>query len=67
MRENLLIDKSIAFAARILKLHKYLIRTQKRPSFQSRLSAAVQVLAQISMKQIMARARRILYPNCILR
>ena len=29
MRENLLIDKSIAFAARILKLHKYLIRTQK--------------------------------------
>ena len=29
MRENLLIDKSIAFAARIIKLHKYLIRTQK--------------------------------------
>lgn len=29
MRENLLIDKSIAFAARILKLHKYLIKTQK--------------------------------------
>lgn len=29
MRENFLIDKSIAFAARILKLHKYLIKTQK--------------------------------------
>lgn len=29
MRENLLIDKSIAFAARIIKLHKYLIKTQK--------------------------------------
>ena len=29
MRENLLIDKSIAFAARIIELHKYLIRTQK--------------------------------------
>ena len=29
MRENLLIDKSIVFAARIIKLHKHLIRTQK--------------------------------------
>ena len=29
MRENLLIDKSIVFATRIVKLHKYLIRTQK--------------------------------------
>lgn len=29
MREKLLIDKSIAFAARILKLHKYLIKIQK--------------------------------------
>ena len=29
MRENLLIDKSIVFAARIIKLHRHLIRTQK--------------------------------------
>lgn len=29
MRENLLTEKSIAFAARIIKLHKYLIKTQK--------------------------------------
>lgn len=29
MRENLLVDKSIAFAARIIKLHKYLIEPQK--------------------------------------
>lgn len=29
MRENLLIDKSVAFAARIVKLHKYLIEAQK--------------------------------------
>ena len=32
MRENLLIDKSIAFAARIIKLHKYLIKSQKETS-----------------------------------
>ena len=29
MKENVLIDKSIYFAARIIKLHKYLISKQK--------------------------------------
>jgi four helix bundle protein len=29
MKENILIDKSIAFAARIIKLHQYLIKTKK--------------------------------------
>ena len=29
MKENLLIDKSIVFASRIIKLHQYLIRTKK--------------------------------------
>lgn len=29
MRENALIEKSILFAARIIKLHKHLIKTQK--------------------------------------
>ncbi|MBO5089480.1 MAG: four helix bundle protein [Clostridia bacterium] len=29
MRENLLIDKSIAFAARIVKLHHHLIKNKK--------------------------------------
>ena len=29
MKENLLIDKSIAFAARIVKLHQYLIKNKK--------------------------------------
>ena len=29
MRENFLIDKSIAFAAQIIRLHRYLIKTQK--------------------------------------
>ena len=28
MKENLLIDKSIAFAPRIIKLHQYLIKTK---------------------------------------
>ena len=29
MKENILIDKSIAFAARIIKLHQHLIREKK--------------------------------------
>ena len=29
MKENALIDKSIMFAARIIKLHKYLIKSKK--------------------------------------
>lgn len=29
MKENLLIDKSIAFAARIVKLHQYLLKNKK--------------------------------------
>ena len=29
MKENILIDKSIAFAARIIKLHQHLIKTKK--------------------------------------
>ncbi len=29
MRENILVDKTIDFAARIVKLHKYLIKTHR--------------------------------------
>ena len=29
MKENILIDKSIAFALRIIKLHQYLIKMKK--------------------------------------
>lgn len=29
MKENLLIDKSIAFASRVIKLHQYLVKTKK--------------------------------------
>ena len=29
MKENLLIDKSIAFASRVIKLHQYFVKTKK--------------------------------------
>ncbi|MBR7131905.1 MAG: hypothetical protein IKD04_00070 [Clostridia bacterium] len=31
MKENLLIDKSIAFAARIVKLHQHLVKIKNKP------------------------------------
>lgn len=30
MKENVLIDKSIDFGARIVKLHRYLVKTQRK-------------------------------------
>ena len=63
MKENVLIDKSIAFASRIIKLHQYLIKTKKKPLFQSKSSVVEQALVQISMKQIMVRAKPILLPS----
>ena len=64
MKENLLIDKSIAFASRIIKLHQYLIKTKKKPLFQSKSFVAAQVLAQISTKQITVKAKLISFPRC---
>ena len=29
MKDNVLVDKSIAFAARVIKLHRYLVQTKK--------------------------------------
>ncbi len=35
MKENLLIDKSIAFAARIVKSHQHLIKSNTCPSINT--------------------------------
>jgi len=37
MKENLLIDKSISFAARIVKLHQHLIKTKKETVIQKQI------------------------------
>ena len=47
MKENILIDKSIAFASRIIKLHQYLIKTKKKQLSQSRSFVAAPRLVQI--------------------
>ena len=41
MKENLLIDKSIAFASRIIKLHQYLIRTKKETIISKQIVRSV--------------------------
>ena len=43
MKENLLTDKSIAFAARIMKLYQYLSKNKKETEFQNRLFVAERV------------------------
>ena len=37
MKENLLIDKSIAFAARIVKLHQHLIKNKKETEISKQI------------------------------
>ena len=37
MKENILIDKSIVFAARIVKLHDYLIKNKKGLTIEKQL------------------------------
>ena len=38
MKENLLIDKSIAFAARIVKLHQHLIKIKRNNNIKTNSS-----------------------------
>ena len=66
MKENVLIDKSIAFASRIVKLHQYLIRTKKETVISKQIVRSGLPLEQISTKQIMVKARRTLLQKCIL-
>ena len=58
MKENLLIDKSIVFAFRIIKLHQYLIRTKKESVISKQIVRSGTSIGQISMKQAMVRARQ---------
>ena len=37
MRENILVDKTIDFAARIVKLHKYLIKSHKETKISKQI------------------------------
>ena len=67
MRENVLIDKSVLFGVRIIKLYQYLIKTKKNRSYPNRSSAAVQVLVQILMRPTTGKAKTILFQKCTLR
>ena len=41
MKENLLIDKSIAFAARIVKLHRHLVKNKKETVISKQIVRSV--------------------------
>jgi four helix bundle protein len=48
MKENLLIDKSIAFASRIIKLHQYLIKTKKETIIKQIVRSGTSIGANIN-------------------
>ncbi len=65
MRDNVLIDKSIAFAARVKNYTSILLRQRKKQSFPSRSFGVEQVSVQTSMRQTMAKVKRTLFLNSI--
>ena len=48
MRENLLIDKSLSFAARIIKLHQYLIKKHEFVISKQVIRSATSIGANIN-------------------
>ncbi|MBR6090707.1 MAG: four helix bundle protein [Anaerolineaceae bacterium] len=60
MRNNLLIDKSIAFAARILKLHSYLVSGREYVISKQIVRSGTSIGANINEGH-MVRVLRILY------
>ena len=66
MKENALIDKSIAFVARIVKLHRYLIKDKKETVISKQIVHSGTSIGPILMKPITARVRQISSLNYIL-
>ena len=52
MKENFLIDKSIAFASRIIKLYQYLIKTEKETIVSKQIVRYVEKCERYSMGEI---------------
>ena len=67
MKENILIDKSIAFAARIIKLHQYLIKTKKETIISKQIVRSGTSIGANINGQITVRAKLILFLKCISR
>ena len=59
-QNSILLDKSLLFAARIVKLNKYLTKEKKKPLLQSRSSAVPQASEPMQTKQFTVRVRQIL-------
>lgn len=66
MKENLLIDKSIAFAARIVKLHQHLIKSKKETVISKQIVRSGTSIGANIKRQTTVKARLILFPKCTL-
>ena len=65
MKENLLIDKSIAFAARIVKLHQHLIKNKKETVISKQIVRSGTSIGANINEAIMVKAKQILFLKCI--
>ena len=67
MKENLLIDKSIVFAARIIKLTQHLIKNKKETVISKQIVRSGTSIGANINEASYGQARRILFLKCILR
>ena len=67
MKENILIDKSIAFASRIIKLHQYLIKTKKEAIISKQIVRSGTSIGANINEAITVKAKLILFQKCTLR
>ena len=63
MKENLLIDKSIAFASRIIKLHQYLIKKKETIISKQIVRSGTSIGANINEANY-GQANRTLFQKC---
>ena len=64
MKENLLIDKSIAFASRIIKLHQYLIKTKKETIISKQIVRSGTSIGANINEANYGQANRTLFQKC---
>ncbi len=63
MKENVVKDKSFAFAIKIVKLYKYLVEEKRKFVLSKQLLCSGTAIGGLSEMQSMLKARRILFIN----
>jgi hypothetical protein len=65
MKDNIILEKSMNFSVRIVRLYKYLCDEKKNILCQNNFCVEAQVSEQIFTKLITHRQKKIFYQKCI--